>query len=130
MRKFMIAFGLAAASFNVAAPALAATTQKFSQQAFEAAVRRGEPVLVDVKASWCPTCASQDRTIKATIADPRFARLKIFELDYDSQKPQWQALRVNKQGTLIGYRGGREAGRLQFVTDKVQITGLLDGLVR
>lgn len=131
MKKLLLAVSaLCAAAFGLPASSWAATYEKFDPATFEAAVKQGGPVLVDVKAWWCPVCASQNRTIKAAVADPRFAALRIFELNYDKQRPQWQALSVRKQGTLIGYRGGRESGRLQFVTEKAQIEGLLAGLVR
>jgi thioredoxin 1 len=37
---------------------------------------------------------------------------------------------VQKQSTLIGYRGGREIGRLAYTTDKAAITALLASTVR
>jgi len=121
---------MAVAMVAMASPAQAATVAKFDQAAFTQAVKQGKPVLVDVKAWWCPVCASQNRTIKAAIADPKFNSLTIFELNYDSQPDAWKALGVHKQATLIGYRGGRETGRIAFQTDKAQINALLNDLVK
>lgn len=127
--RFISAAALALAA--VAAPAHAAEVKKYDRAAFEAAKAAGKPVLVDVKAWWCPICASQNGTIKrAVTGNPAYAQLVIFELDYDKQKADWQALGVHKQGTLIGYKGSREVGRIEFKTDKAQINGLLQTVVQ
>jgi thioredoxin 1 len=114
----------------IAAPASAAQELPFERAAFEAAKAAGKPVLVDVKAWWCPVCASQGRTIKATITAPQYRNLIIFSINYDKQKDEWQRLGVQKQSTLIGYHGGREVGRIAYTTDKAAITGLLASTVR
>ena len=123
MLRFVIA--AAALMFSAATPAAAAEVQKYSRAALEQAQHQGRPVLVDVKAWWCPVCASQNRTIKELTASPAYDKLLILELNYDKQKPDWQALGVNKQATLIGYHGPREIGRVQFKTNKELIEGLL-----
>jgi thioredoxin 1 len=112
------------------APAFAAEVKPFDRAAFAAAQAANRPILVDVKAGWCPVCASQARTIKATIPAAAFDKLVIFELDYDSQKAEWQAFGARKQATLIAFRGKSQVGRLEFVTDKTQIQNLLASAVR
>jgi thioredoxin 1 len=125
-RNALIAFG---AALSLAAAAQAAEVRKFDTASLAAAQAQGRPILVDVKAWWCPVCASQNRTIKAAIADPRYSNLLILELNYDGQKPEWRALNVRKQATLIAYRGRRELGRIEFKTDKAQINALLASTV-
>lgn len=117
--------------FAVATAALAPVTAHagirvpFEQTSFAAAQAANKPILVEVHAWWCPTCASQSRTIEAALAEPRNRDLVVFRINYDKQKPQWQAFGVHKQGTLIAFRGHREAGRLEFVTDKGTINTLI-----
>jgi thioredoxin 1 len=118
------------AAVIIAAPASAAQHLPFERAAFEAAKAAGKPVLVDVNASWCPVCASQGRTIKATVKDAKYRNLIIFSIDYDKQKEEWKRLGAQKQSTLIGYRGGREVGRVAYTTDKPAITALLANTVR
>jgi thioredoxin-like negative regulator of GroEL len=118
------------AAIVIAAPASAAVQRAFDRAAFDAAKAAGGPVLVDVAAWWCPVCHSQDGTIKAAIADPRYAKLTIFTISYDRQKPDWQALGVRKQGTLIAFTGGHEVGRIEFQTDKAAINALLQSTVK
>jgi len=121
---------IALAAAICSAPATAAQQLPFERTAFEAAKAEGKPVLVDVKAWWCPVCASQGRTIKTTVASPQYRDLIIFSINYDKQKEEWKRLGVQKQSTLIGYRGGREVGRIAYTTDKVAITSLLASTVR
>jgi thioredoxin 1 len=128
----MIRTALFAIAATVAAtvPAQAATTQKFDRAAFTAAQAQGRPILVEVKAWWCPVCASQGRTIAAATKSPEFNKLVIFEINYDSQKAEWKSFNVRKQATLIGFRGTREVGRIEFQTDKALIGNLLSTVVR
>jgi thioredoxin 1 len=119
-----------AASIAAAQPASAAEVKAFDRTAFAAAQAEGRPILVDVKAWWCPVCASQSSTIKKAVSAPDYAKLVIFNVDYDKQKDVLKSFAVIKQATLIGFRGKRQTGRLDFVTDKVQINGLLASTVQ
>jgi thiol-disulfide isomerase/thioredoxin len=121
---------LALVALAAVAPAHAADVRKFDVAAFNAAKAQNRSILVDVKAWWCPVCASQNRTIKKIVADPAYNQLIIFELNFDTQKTERQALSVTRQATLIGYRGQRQVGRLDFVTDKEKIGSLLSATVR
>lgn len=121
---------LAALAIAASVPAQAAEVRKFDTASFEAAKAAGRPILVDVKAWWCPVCGSQNRTIKAAVTGNRvYDKLVIFEINYDDQKPEWRALGVRKQGTLIGYKGRTEVGRIEFKTDKPLINGFLGRIV-
>lgn len=122
---FRAALPLIIALTAIAAPATAAEVRAFDAAGFAAAQAAGRPILVDVKAWWCPVCASQNRTIKEAVAAPAYTKLLILEVNYDKQKAEWQALGVRKQGTLIAYRGKAEVGRLEFQTDRDAINGLL-----
>lgn len=122
---FRIALPLIMALTAIAAPATTAEVRAYDAAGFAAAQVAGRPILVDVKAWWCPVCASQNRTIKKAVAAPAYAKLLILAVNYDKQKPEWQALGVHKQGTLIAYRGKAEVGRLEFQTDRDAINGLL-----
>jgi thioredoxin 1 len=125
MSAFRIFPAVIVAAMVAVAPANAAEFQDFSRAAFKAALAQGRPTLVEVHAWWCPTCASQGSTVKKTVSAAQYARLIVFKINYDKQKPEWQSFGVSKQGTLIAFKGGRESGRLNFVTDKPQIAALI-----
>ncbi len=121
-RKIALAAAVALGSI---APAHAAEERTFDAASFAAAQAQGRPILVDVKAWWCPVCASQSRSIKRTTAAATYNTLIIFNVNYDKQKDVLRRFNVTKQATLIGFHGTRQTGRLDFVTDKARIEALL-----
>lgn len=106
-------------------PAAAAEFKAFDRATFDAAQKAGRPILVEVNAWWCPVCASQAKTIKSIVGAPAYAKLLVLRINYDKQKTEWQKFGVQKQSTLIAFKGGRELGRLAYVTDKAKIQALL-----
>lgn len=106
------------------APAIAQPIQPFSTAALKAAQAKGQAVLVDAYASWCPTCRKQEPIIDALSKDPAFDKLLILRLDYDNQNAEKRALNIVQQSTLIAFDGGKETGRLVGVTDAEQIKAL------
>ena len=54
----------------------------------------------------------------------------VFRINYDSQKRELPSFAVNKQGTLIAYRGTAQVGRLDYVTDKPRIRALIAQTLR
>ena len=64
-------------SLHAARPAHAATIAAFTQQAFKAAQDADQPILVDVSATWCPTCTQQKPIIDRLFATPEFSKLVI-----------------------------------------------------
>ncbi len=130
MTKYHAIAAALVASIAIAAPAQAAETRAFDAATFAAAQAQGRPILVDVKAWWCPVCASQGRTIKTLAIDPAYRTMVIFEVNFDKDKEALKRFGVTKQGSIIAYRGARQTGRLDFVTDKAQIGALLASAVR
>lgn len=122
---FLKLLPFAAVAVALAAPAMAAEFKPFDRATFDAAQKAGRPVLVEVNAWWCPVCASQSGTIKATVGAPEYAKLLVLRINYDKQKPEWQAFNVQKQSTLIAFKGGRELGRVSYITDNTKIRDLL-----
>jgi thioredoxin 1 len=116
--------------FAAAHPAVAAEFKPFDRATFDAAQKAGRPILVEVNAWWCPVCASQTKTIRSTVITPAYAKLLVLRINYDKQKSEWQAFGVQKQSTLIAFKGGRELGRVSYITDKAQIQALLAATTR
>jgi hypothetical protein len=125
-RALFVSLALAAGTGS----ADAAETLAFDPAAFAAAQQADRPIIVAIKAWWCPVCVSQGRTIRDEVKDPAYADLVVFQLDYDKQKVELSRFQVNRQGTLIAYRGTQQIGRLDFVTDKPRIRALVAQTVR
>lgn len=105
--------------------AMAAEPTSFTSTAFEAAQKAGKPILVDVTAPWCPTCRAQTPIVKELSAEPKFKNVQVFTVDFDSQKDALQGLKVQRQSTLIVFKGASEVGRSVGDTDKASIEALL-----
>ena len=90
-RRFLIKAATAAATAAVlcaSAPAFAAEEQPFTRQAFLAAQKDGKSILVEIHASWCPTCQAQKPILGKLFASPKFKNLAVFRVDFDSQKDE------------------------------------------
>jgi thioredoxin-like negative regulator of GroEL len=116
--------GLAAVGL-AGAPAHAATEAPFTQAAFEAAEQAGKQILVHIEAPWCPTCAKQRPVIAKLAAEPAYADLIIYKVDFDHQKDVVRNFGAQMQSTLIAFHGKTEEARSTGDTDPASITALV-----
>ncbi|MEM7053363.1 MAG: thioredoxin family protein [Pseudomonadota bacterium] len=80
-------------------------SEPFSEQRFESLQAEGALVLVDVWATWCPTCKRQ-REILAEFQDEHpEVDFTILEVDFDDDKNWVKKFRAPRQSTLTLYRG-------------------------
>lgn len=107
------------------AGAVNAAGLRFERAAFDKARMSGKPVLVEVTAPWCPVCKAQRPILSELKAEPRFKDMAVYEVDFDSQKDALRALGVQKQSTLIVFKGNQEVGRSTGETSKAAIESLL-----
>ena len=111
------------------APATASTFKEeapFTQSAFAAAQKAGDPILAHVTAPWCSTCTAQKPIVDRLHAEAQFKNMKIFNVDFDTQKPLLRKLGVRMQSTLIVYKGETEEGRSSGDTSPGGIKALLE----
>lgn len=123
-------FATAALAVTVAVGGLgtawAVETTPYSDAAFKAAQTAGQPILIKIDASWCPTCKAQKPIIDKLAAEPKFKNLKIFRVDFDDMKPVVKAFGAQMQSTLITFKGTTETGRSVGDTKEASIAALLD----
>jgi thioredoxin 1 len=127
-RRRFLALLAAAAMLPLLWPSAGARAagEAFDRRAFEAAIAAGAPVLVDVYAAWCPICRAQQAVLGEILADPKFAEIKAFEVDFDGQKDVVRAFGARWQSTLILYADGREVARSVGETDRASIAAMLE----
>ena len=124
-RKMFLACSTIMAATFWAAISFAADRIPFDQKAFEAAQAAGKSILVDVSAPWCPTCRAQKPIIEKLSLLPEYRDLKIFDVDFDTQKAVLRTLKVQQQSTLIVFKGSKETDRSVGSTDPSAISDLL-----
>ena len=122
-RRFLMAAALVGTA--AMAGAARAAGDKFDAAAFAAAQAAGKPILVSVHADWCPVCTKQKPILSKLGSDPAMKGLVMFVVDFDSQKDLLQRFGVQKQSTLIVFRGGAERDRSVGVTDEAALKALL-----
>lgn len=116
---------VAALAVVATSPAIADSTVPFSQQAFQAAQSAGAPILVEIHADWCPTCKAQKPIIDKLTAALEFRDLKIFRVDFDTQKTAVREFGAQMQSTLIVFKGMNEQSRSVGDTKEASISALL-----
>ena len=121
----MLGLCLTLSFVSVASLAVAQNKKPFDQAAFEAAQAAGKPILVEVSAPWCPTCKAQAPILSKLMGDPRFKNLVVYNIDYDSQKDLLKKFNVQRQSTLVVFKGKQEAGRSTGDTNSASIEALL-----
>jgi thioredoxin 1 len=123
-RRFLLQAATAAAMLSSAA-AFAAEEQAFTRQAFLAAQNSGKSILVEIHASWCPTCKAQKPILSKLFADPKFKNMAVFRVDFDSQKDEVRNFKARIQSTLITFKGNEEIARSAGDTNPDSIADLL-----
>lgn len=123
-RSFLGTAALGAALLP-SARTFAAEEQPFTRRAFRAAQSQGQSILVEIHASWCPTCAAQKPILAKLFADPKFRNLAVFRLDFDSQKDEVRNFNARVQSTLIAFKGDQEIARSVGDTNPDSIADLL-----
>lgn len=121
---------LGAVIASLAAPAAAGQIRTFDATAFHALQAQNAPAIVFVHAPWCPICRAQEQTIKKLIASPKYQKVTVLTIDYDTQKPLWTKFGVRQQSTLIAYHGRRETARLAFDADPEKVTAVVAASLR
>ena len=90
----------------------------------------GDTVFLDFKASWCSTCAAQERVIGALKgANPAYdAAITFINVDWDLYADDPLTLRLNipRRSTLVVLKGEAELGRIVAGTATEEIQGLMD----
>lgn len=121
IRSFAAAAGLAAAVLSAQAE-----QRPYSKAVFDALLAQGKPVIVDLRADWCPTCKEQKPIVDALLQEDRRKHVTLLLADFDTEDALKTRLHVTQQSTFVVFKSGKEVGRSTGQTDKAVIQALFD----
>lgn len=94
----------------------------------------GKTVFLDFKASWCTTCAAQERVIDALKADnPDYENhITFIDVDWDDYGKHafTKGLKIPRRSTLVALKGDQEIGRIVAQTGTDEIKALMDAALK
>lgn len=124
-RDFLL---IAAASATLPRVALAA--MDYTPGVVRKHLDAGDTVFLDFKASWCSTCAAQERVINALKSENSAYEENIVFVDVDwdqyAKADLTKRLNIPRRSTLVALKGDKELGRIVAGTSKPQIKDLMD----
>ena len=98
-----------------------ANVQPYDDTVFAKLLDNGEPVLIDVSATWCSTCKKQAKVIDTYFNENPDSQLTVLKVDYDSQKAAVKRFNARRQSTLVLYIDGNEVSRAIAKTNKKRL---------
>ncbi len=108
----------------------ATSATHYTPGAAEAAMDAGKVVLLDFWASWCSTCAAQERVLAFLKAENLAYEQNIvfFVVDWDEhgKGDLSKSLKIPRRSTLVALKGRQELGRIVAGTSRADIKALLD----
>lgn len=109
---------------------LSANVEDYTAGMAKEALAAGKIVFLDFSATWCSTCAAQDRVINAlrdenSDYDANITFLKVDWDDFGDGKLS-NALKIPRRSTLVVLKGDAELGRIVAGTSRKAIKKLMD----
>jgi thiol-disulfide isomerase/thioredoxin len=126
-------FAQAAALFALTALASIASAgqiKPYTQAEFDRLTHEGKPVVVDVSATWCPTCKAQKPIVDSLMKQPAYKDVTVLSVDFDAEKPTLRKFKVSMQSTLVAFKGQKEVGRSTGDTTPEGLEGLIKKTVQ
>ena len=95
--------------FAAEQPTQSFTKKPFLKTTFDQLQAEGRPVLVDVYASWCPTCERQQWILQDYFVANPDSQLTVLVVDFDEDKQWVKFFKAPRQSTLLLFSQGQRA---------------------
>ena len=102
-RRSVLGFCASAALAFVAVTPVFADMIPFTAQAFQDAENANKSILIEIHASWCPTCKQQKAILNnLLLPEPKFKDMVVLRVDFDSQKGDRE--RIQRANAINAHR--------------------------
>ena len=85
--------------------------EEYATPRFEELMARGEPMLVEVYASWCPTCLLQHKALETLHEEGRGPQIRAIRVDFERDADFINKYGFRSTGTMVLFNDGREVVR-------------------
>jgi thioredoxin 1 len=109
----------------LASLAVAGEIKPYTPQEFDKLTHEGKPVVIDVSATWCPTCKAQKPIIDGLMKQPAYQEVTLLTVDFDTNRTALKKFKVRMQSTLVAFKGSVEVGRSVGDTTPAGIEALI-----
>ncbi len=92
----------------------------YSAEQFGKAQAADKTILVDVAASWCPTCKAQ-RPILDELRNDKLDDTVFMRVDFDKDQDFLRAHKIPRQSTIVIFNGKTELARSIAETDRERL---------
>jgi len=121
--KTLVASAILAALVSPAAQS--ARFLPFDAVRFEEARPSGQPVVLQVTATWCGPCQRLRKVVGGLLENPEFKDLVVFDADFDANKDALVKIKARTVTTLVIYRDNSEILRSSGETRPDAVEALL-----
>lgn len=90
--------------------------EEYDATRFTDRLATGEPLLVEIYASWCPTCKAQHEAFEALTASGQAVPIRAVRVDYDRDAAFREARNIESTGLLLLFKDGQEVSRVAGLT--------------
>lgn len=97
----------------------------FTEQAWQELQAQGQIILVDISADWCPTCKVQEKILNAYFNENPDSKIKLLNVNFDTQKEWVTYFKAPRQSTLLIYKGSERKWFSVAETNKDKIFNIL-----
>jgi thiol-disulfide isomerase/thioredoxin len=103
--------GVMIAATQLTAKSEAPGWQNYSAKGFSMAQASGKTIVVDVYATWCPTCRAQAPILDELRAEKASKDTIFVKVNFDKHKSFLRANRIPRQSTVLVFKGKKEVAR-------------------
>jgi len=96
--------------------------EEYNPARFEELMARDEPVMVEIYASWCPTCLLQHKALMTLHEEGRAPSIRAIRVDFDRDVAFREKHDFGQTGIIVVFQNGREIRRASglITADKIK----------